>query len=257
MGDCGAITNKLDTPLTATAFSTHTMTSTLPTNFILYMDNRKSQSDICSGLVHMTAEQHTEGTAGLTAYRLTQSPPALNQVFKIHFVPGSAIPYLEYPRSSFAIMNTENQLLYKRFVNLSSLFQATCPNDVPIPVYAMVSRTNIFKGIRLKRNIGFTILANTNVNPNVNTVANVNQPAIRKKNTGNLPTTSTFLAKQALELAVMKKETCPITMDEFSVNATAVMPCGHLFSTIAIAESFKSCMNQCPVCRVAGLATYV
>jgi len=228
-------------------------------NFILYMDDRKSNSDICSGLVYMSTEQITEGTAGLTAYRLTQSPPALNQVFKIHFVPGSAIPYVNYPRSSIAIMNTENQLLYKRFVNLSSLFQATGPNDDPIPVYAMVSRTNVFKGLRLKRNIGFTILANANANTdaNANTVANVNPPVIRKKNTSNLPSTSTFLAKQAFELAVMKKETCPITMDEFSANATAVMPCGHLFSTIAIAESFKSCMNQCPVCRVAGLATYV
>jgi len=223
------------------------------------MDDRKNNSDICSGLVHMAAEQLTAQNGGPTAYRLTQTPPALHQVFKIHFVPGSAIPYFDYPRSSVAIMNTANQLLYKRFVNLSTLFYATCPNDAPIPVYAMVSRTNVFKGIRLKRNVGFTVLANPNATatPNVNTVANVNQPTPRKKNTTTLPSTSTFLAKQALELAVMKKETCPITMDEFSANNTAVMPCGHIFSTIAIAESFKSCMNQCPVCRVAGLATYV
>jgi hypothetical protein len=60
-----------------------------------------------------------------------------------------------------------------------------------------------------------------------------------------------------MELAILKKDSCPITMDEFSETNTAVMPCGHLFNTIAIAESFKKYPNQCPMCRNMGLATFV
>ena len=68
---------------------------------------------------------------------------------------------------------------------------------------------------------------------------------------------SQHVAKQLFELAVMKKEQCPITVEEFSSGNTAVMPCGHLFMQMAIEESFKKEANKCPWCRQLGRPTYV
>jgi len=243
-----------------------TTNSTLPSNFILFMTDRSSQYDICSGLVHMAAEQVTDNTTGLSAYRLTQLPPALHQIYTIHHTPGSPVPALNYSARTMRVMTVENHLLYKRFVNLSSIFLATSPTGELVDVYSINTYRPIFKGgPRLKRNVGFTIQPNANANatatPNANVIQHVQPtPPIRsnKRNTStSLQSTSPFLAKQALELAIMKKEQCPITLDDYTAQNTAVMPCGHLFSTIAIAESFKTCPNQCPVCRTPGLAAYV
>lgn len=241
-----------------------TTNSTLPSNFILFRGDRISQYDICSGLVHMAAEQVTDST-GHTAYRLTQLPPALHQIYTIHHTPGSPIPALNYSRRVMRVMTVENHLVFKTFVNLSSIFLATSPTGDLVDVYSINTYSPIFKGgPRLKRNVGFTIQATANPNPIPNPNANVIQhvqptPPIRnnKRTTSTLQATSPFLAKQALELAIMKKEQCPITLDDYTAQNTAVMPCGHLFSTIAIAESFKTCPNQCPVCRTPGLAAYV
>ena len=216
----------------------------------------------------MATEQVTDSTTGLTAYRLTQSPPALHQIYTIHHTPGSPVPALNFSARTMRVMTVENHLIYKRFVNVSSIFLATSPAGDPIDVYSIVTYQPIFKGgPRLKRNVGFTIQAPTTApttatqTPNANVIQHVQPtPPIRnnKRNTSSsLQATSLFLAKQVMELAIMKKEQCPITMDDFSPQNTAVMPCGHLFSTIAIAESFKTCPNQCPVCRSPGLAAYV
>lgn len=66
-----------------------------------------------------------------------------------------------------------------------------------------------------------------------------------------------FVAKQLFDLAVLRKEQCPVTMEDFSAGHTAVMPCGHLFMQFAIEESFKKEANKCPWCRQAGMPTYV
>jgi hypothetical protein len=66
-----------------------------------------------------------------------------------------------------------------------------------------------------------------------------------------------YVAKQLLELAQLKKEMCPIIAEEFSAGHTAAMPCGHLFSQIAIEESFKKERYKCPACRQTGSPTYV
>ena len=50
----------------------------------------------------------------------------------------------------------------------------------------------------------------------------------------------------------MKGEVCPITAGNYEDKETAVMPCGHLFSKLAIEETFKTEPNKCPACRTPG-----
>jgi hypothetical protein len=59
------------------------------------------------------------------------------------------------------------------------------------------------------------------------------------------------------DLAVLRKEQCPVTMEDFSVGNAAVMPCGHIFMQFAIEESFKKEPHKCPWCRQVGKPTYV
>ena len=68
---------------------------------------------------------------------------------------------------------------------------------------------------------------------------------------------SPFAAKQIMEFAQSKHEFCPILAEEFTVGHTAVMPCGHLFASAGLDESFKKEPNSCPTCRQAGHPTYV
>lgn len=65
------------------------------------------------------------------------------------------------------------------------------------------------------------------------------------------------VARQLLELAQIKKEMCPIIAEEYIAGETAVMPCGHLFSKLAIQESFKKEVNKCPACRQIGRPTFI
>jgi len=66
-----------------------------------------------------------------------------------------------------------------------------------------------------------------------------------------------FVAKQLLALAKLRHDQCPIIAEEYSDGNTAVMPCGHLFTQIAIEETFKKTPNTCPACRATGRPTYV
>lgn len=68
---------------------------------------------------------------------------------------------------------------------------------------------------------------------------------------------SPFIAKQLLELAQSKGEFCPIVAEEFSTGNTAAMPCGHLFASAGLTESFKKQPNTCPTCRHTGHPTCV
>lgn len=65
------------------------------------------------------------------------------------------------------------------------------------------------------------------------------------------------VARQLLELAQIKKEMCPVIAEEYTAGETAAMPCGHLFSKLAIQETFKKEPNKCPSCRQAGRPTFV
>ena len=80
------------------------------------------------------------------------------------------------------------------------------------------------------------------------------KPKSTTKAVGDL---SVHVARQLLELAQLKKEQCPITVEDYITGETAVMPCGHLFMQIAIEESFKKEPNKCPACRQYGHPTFV
>lgn len=66
-----------------------------------------------------------------------------------------------------------------------------------------------------------------------------------------------FVARQLLDLAILRREQCPITVEDYAVGHTAVLPCGHLFARAAIEECFKKDANVCPACRSKGRPTYV
>ena len=51
-----------------------------------------------------------------------------------------------------------------------------------------------------------------------------------------------------MECAILKKESCPITMDPFTLENIACTPCGHLFTQEAIVECLKR-SPTCPTCR--------
>lgn len=68
---------------------------------------------------------------------------------------------------------------------------------------------------------------------------------------------SPYVARQLLEFAQMKGEVCPITAGPFEDNDSAIMPCGHVFSRLAITESFKTQHAKCPACRLSGSPTYI
>jgi hypothetical protein len=95
-------------------------------------------------------------------------------------------------------------------------------------------------------------------NPVISNALNANKKKIKPltpaKPKGDL---SPFVAKQLMELAQSRGEFCPILAEEFSAGHTAVMPCGHLFTQIAIEESFKKESHKCPACRQTGHPTYV
>jgi hypothetical protein len=65
------------------------------------------------------------------------------------------------------------------------------------------------------------------------------------------------VARQLMELAQIKKDMCPVIAEEYTAGETAAMPCGHLFSKLAIQESFKKENNKCPACRQNGRPTFV
>lgn len=68
---------------------------------------------------------------------------------------------------------------------------------------------------------------------------------------------SPFVAKQLLQLAIIRHDMCPIVAEEFSDGNCAAMPCGHLFAKMAIEESFKKEPSKCPACRQPGAPTFV
>ena len=112
---------------------------------------------------------------------------------------------------------------------------------MPIPVISLSQHMTVFTSPMLKPNLSF---ASAPVVP---------RPRVPRAP----PALTSHVAKQLFDLAVIRKEQCPITMDTFTVGNTAVMPCGHLFMKMAIEESFKKDPHRCPWCRQNGGVTFV
>jgi len=171
---------------------------------------------------------------------------------------------LTYPSGStssaymgkFYIKNCEGIILSKMIVS-HPLMTIVVANET-IPVISMAAHTTVFGSYKLKSNVTFVTSAqDISGSPVPVPVTNPN-PVLKKKlhGLGQAPLEK-FVAKQLFDLAILRKEMCPITAEEFSVGNTAVMPCGHLFMQFAIEESFKKEPNKCPWCRQHGSPTVV
>ena len=117
-------------------------------------------------------------------------------------------------------------------------------------VVSLSAHTTVFGSHTLKTNV---CLTHTYLTPAPASVP-ASVPMVVKKKSDQL---CAFVAKKLMRLAILDKEQCPITVEDFSEGNTAVMPCGHLFMQSAIEESFKTEPTKCPWCRQPGRPQYV
>ena len=139
---------------------------------------------------------------------------------------------------------------------------ATAPGDAPaasaakkIKKKATATVTDISGSAVVMDVSGSAVSGSAVVSGSVTTTTAMPPPVKRIK-----PSSSSmhpFVAKQLLELAILKHDICPIVAEEFSSGNTAVMPCGHLFARMAIEETFKKEPSKCPACRQIGLPTLI
>lgn len=247
----------------------------LPGRFLLYIESRNSKADPYSGLIHMTAVCENS-TQSVKDYQLTPTPAGAIQLSYQPHGPVNPDPAQISLWGTICLRDPSGGTTCKRFHNWSPIFGASdVATGVALPVLTLSSHTSLFS-IHLKRNFAPVLLSPAQgigwnapndylaqlpapvVNPPSAPVApapvpnkKVNLPI---KHQGDL---SMFVAKELLSLAQMRKDMCPITVEEFSAGNTAVMPCGHLFMQIAIEETFKKEPNKCPACRQVGRPTFV
>jgi len=180
----------------------------------------------------------------------------------------------------FVMRTTDGILLNKNVRSHPGIVITNAANEV-IPVISISMHTHLFGAHKLKTNVVLTLssppvtiapppalaplalaLALAPSTPPTVAAPAMNPVIVKKKKHMSLPVQGhgvleKFVAKQLLDLAILRKETCPITAEEFSEGHTAAMPCGHLFMQFAIEESFKKENNKCPWCRQLGSPTYV
>ena len=176
---------------------------------------------------------------------------------------------------TYVLRNCDGILLNKR-INLHPGISITNAADEAIKVISIAMHTTVFGAHKLKSNVVFEPMGSlvpitpapapdpalaagqvvhvTDISGNAAIYIKKKKPAAPAQGQGGL---EKFVAKQLLDLAILRKEMCPITAEEFSVGNTAAMPCGHLFMQFAIEESFKTKRDECPWCRQAGRPTYV
>lgn len=59
-------------------------------------------------------------------------------------------------------------------------------------------------------------------------------------------TSETYMWKCLMEGALFRKETCPISLEELTIENICILPCIHCFDTSSINAMAR---KQCPVCR--------
>jgi hypothetical protein len=174
---------------------------------------------------------------------------------------------------TYVLRNCDGILLNKR-INLHPGISITNAENEAIQVISIAMHTTVFGAHKLKSNVVFDPMGSLvpitpaltpapALAPAGEQVVHVTDAAIYVKKKKPIALVQgqggleKFVAKQLLELAILRKEMCPITAEEFSVGNTAAMPCGHLFMQFAIEESFKTKRDECPWCRQTGRPTYV
>jgi hypothetical protein len=254
--------------------------NTFPAQFVLYMPSRSSSKDPYSGFILMNAELVTASDI-----------PTYHKLSPVYI--SSSIPSLEFdknPFDTYCYPGHNRSLCFKgnkenvtaqpyhrsRYWNIPVRLTGT-PTLVPV---IEIHKINTLFSNMLRRNAIFNLSAAAVsvaappappmlAPPDLTTgvIAHVvSTPAtkiIKKKKPLSVSAhtsasdISIHVAHQLLELAQIKKEMCPIIAEEYTTGETAVMPCGHLFSKLAIQESFKKEVNKCPACRQTGRPTYI
>jgi hypothetical protein len=255
--------------------------TTLPAKFVLYIPTRK----------HLSSLVLVDSTKASTdpAYTLTYPEFSIETFYHVKFdkqKPESS-PYGSCLLKSISA----DMSVSKRFFHMKDI-HVTSASNVEIPVLRFTDPPHYIHGITnsLGRNFSISkfeeapspapIISNTIAPPATNyidisgsvvshipstppaTPSNPTVPPPIKRKAKMAPPAprgdlNFHVARKLMELAILKKEMCPITVEEFSAGNTAVMPCGHLFMQMAIEESFKKEMRKCPECRQIGSPTYV
>jgi hypothetical protein len=241
------------------------MTTLLPHVF-LHIPNRKGNT----GFILMNTEKEDN------VWKMTPAdPPPANSP------PAYTIVKPDTPTKgdflcTIVVKNQGNILLNKRLRHHEDIVIITMATGALIPVVSMAQHTTVFCSHTLKCNVVFEM--NTTYSPTLSSVPILVDPTIAPTTTDNViqhaavinnkkyksysqkkddQSLNPFVAKQLLDLAIIRKEMCPITAEELSTGNAAVMPCGHIFMRFAIEESFKKERNKCPWCRQHGAPTHV
>jgi hypothetical protein len=237
----------------------------IPSQVFLYI--RKSTND----LILMNVTDGDETNPGLT-FTQVEIPAGQESTYTVTKPPG---PSEGTSFGQHAVRDKNGVVVGKRF-NIHKDIVARSPTNETITVVSISKPYAVF-GWSLKVNpVAITTLPPpTSLLPsapvpsfpvpspataaNIHTAAAVAQ--IQTKTKAHRPPLynqlAPFVAKQMFDLAVIRKEQCPVTMEDYSPGNTAVMPCGHLFMQFAIEESFKKEPHKCPWCRQVGKPTYV
>lgn len=218
---------------------------TLPPNVVLYIPTRSVPkcfvhmkvtypSDIDTTAIEMTRAEEIQCTFNM--------PPAPSKGFLFSFN---------------SVKDHGGQFKKKHIKTYPDIVIVNDANLQPIPVISICAHAKIFQWDSLKANIIFSNASTASVSvpsvPSAPAVPKPKMPKISKTPLGLSP----HVAKLLLDLATIKKEQCPITMEEFTAGNTAAMPCGHLFVKMALEETFKKEPNKCPWCRQKGDATFI
>ena len=242
-----------------------------PPVFFAYFRSRKAASDPFSGFVLMERDS-SDTTNVLVKPADKESEQMKNFYNKVGFTIQTPLDTKATYMGMFPIkgdLESSETDLYA-IVRKIAIHITLSGGSTPVPVLEIPTLTKKFVGI-LKRNVpikeastpGTTVehipptetkVATTPLKKKKEIPPIVVKPIKKVMPVGDL---QPFVAKQLLELAQLKKEMCPITAEEYIIGETAVMPCGHLFMTIAITESFKKELHRCPACRQSGRPTYV
>lgn len=266
---------------------------TFPAQFLLYMPSRSSTKDPFSGFILMNATKMPAEGGWQPYLRLTIAPPSS----QMHEFDKNPFETLCFPGlSRWLLFRGEDSPPTEAPVHYSvrrwQIPVQIVGTGVQIPVVEIQKVNRLFVNM-LKRNVLLRISAAgqaaaaggagapatpigsppvlaTPTTPSTSVIAHIPAgPAppkpIKKKKPAATAVAShspagdlcLHVARQLLELAQLKKEMCPVIAEEYIAGEAAAMPCGHLFSKMAIQETFKKEPNKCPACRQAGRPTFV
>jgi hypothetical protein len=244
-------------------------TLTFPPEFLMYIPGRKvSAADPFNSLLlmkaapsHMGQLLHVDPSGNAATVHLTL--PTVNPLYKTRRFP--------------AEICLPNGLKSYHTVTVLTHYLKAVKNGsaTTLEIYSIAKLKDIFPGPILRRNVHITssgltneqlaqfnfplpvgplyqaVAVATTVDASGSSVTAVTAPPKKKISYGH-PGINAYVARQLMEFAQMKGEVCPITAGYFEEKDTAVMPCGHLFSKLAIDETFKKEPGKCPACRTAG-----